>query len=103
MVLFWEKERLSVESHRYILIADLNNLKHINNTSLDIINRCLKTFHQAINDIAATTDYPYSVATGYGAIDESGIDNCFKAVDSIMYKNKIKSKKSRDNQTLSDG
>ena len=37
------------------------------------------------------------------AIDESGIDNCFKAVDSIMYKNKIKSKKSRDNQTLSDG
>lgn len=140
-----EKERLSVESHRYILIADLNNLKHINdtyghrfgdeaikntarlmhenfmeigqcyriggdefcviinNTSLDIINRCLKTFHQAVNDIAATTDYPYSVATGYGAIDESGIDNCFKAVDSIMYKNKIKSKKSRDNQTLSDG
>ena len=87
----------------YILIADLNNLKHINNTSLDIINRCLKTFHQAVNDIAATTDYPYSVATGYGAIDESGIDNCFKAVDSIMYKNKIKSKKSRDNQTLSDG
>lgn len=140
-----EKERLSVESHRYILIADLNNLKHINdtyghrfgdeaikntarlmhenfmeigqcyriggdefcviinNTSLDIINRCLKTFHQAVNDIAATTDYPYSVATGYGAIDESGIDNCFKAVDSIMYKNKIKSKKSRDSQTLSDG
>ncbi len=98
-----EKERLSVESHRYILIADLNNLKHINNTSLDIINRCLKTFHQAVNDIADTTDYPYSVATGYDAIDESGIDNCFKAVDSIMYKNKIKSKKSRDNQTLSDG
>ena len=75
----------------------------INNTSLDIINKCLKTFHQAVNNIAATTDYPYSVATGYGAIDESGIDNCFKAVDSIMYKNKIKSKKSRDNQALSDG
>ncbi len=135
-----EKERNNSDSHGYILIADLNNLKHVNDTyghhygdeaikntarlihesfneigkcyriggdefcviasdaNKDIINECLKTFHQAVKDIADTTSYPYSVATGYGAIDESGIDNCFKVVDSIMYANKIKSKKSRRTQ-----
>lgn len=135
-----EQERNNTDSHGYILIADLNNLKHVNDTyghrygdeaiintarliqesfnkigkcyriggdefcvianivDKDIINECIKTFHQAVKDIAQTTNYPYSVATGYGAIDESGIDNCFKVVDSIMYENKIKSKKSRRTQ-----
>ena len=135
-----EKERNNSDSHGYILIADLNNLKHVNDTyghhygdeaikntarlihesfneigkcyriggdefcvissdaNKDIINECLKTFHQAVKDIADTTSYPYSAATGYGAIDESGIDNGFKVVDSIMDANKVKSKKSRRTQ-----
>ena len=38
--------------------------------------------------IAADKHYPYSVATGYGIIDDSGIDQCFKVVDSKMYQNK---------------
>lgn len=132
-----EEERRHTDYRRYILIADLNNLKHVNdnfghrfgdeaiintaklindnfkhigtcyriggdefcviahNTDLETINKCLEHFHAAVSNIALTTNYPYSVATGYGAIDESGIDNCFKAVDSLMYKNKQKSKKNR--------
>lgn len=132
-----ENERKSHSAHGYLLIADLNNLKHVNDTyghrfgdeaikntarlihdSFDgvgecyriggdefcvlapeadkaALQRCLNAFENAVNRIAVTTSYPYSVATGYGAIDETGIDNCFKVVDSIMYENKIKSKKCR--------
>lgn len=48
-------------------------------------------------NIAADKHYPYSVATGYGIIDDSGIDQCFKVVDSKMYQNKRASKKGRLN------
>ncbi|MDD5872946.1 MAG: GGDEF domain-containing protein [Clostridia bacterium] len=122
----------------YIMIADLNNLKHINDTyghrdgdaaiirTSELINehfgsfgkvfriggdefcviaagvseqditRCIDSFNEAVAAVNKTTEYPYSVAIGYGPIDERGIDECFKAVDSQMYENKKKSKQGRD-------
>ena len=50
-----------------------------------------------MSKILADKHYPYSVATGYGIIDDSGIDQCFKVVDSKMYQNKRASKKGRLN------
>lgn len=40
--------------------------------------------------------YPYSAAIGFGVIDDRGIDECIKAVDAAMYKNKRDSKKGRE-------
>ena len=132
-----ENERTNSTEGGYILIADLNNLKNVNDnyghrfgdeaiintarlindnfkkigkcyriggdefcvlaldTDKDTLINCLNNFHNAVNAMDTTTSYPYSVATGYGIIDDSGIDNCFKIVDAIMYANKVKSKKGR--------
>lgn len=122
----------------YLLIADLNNLKYINdnfghqyrddaiihiaallNKYFETIADCFRTggdefcvispeiseedfvhcyqnFIQAVTLQQDSLNYPFSVATGYGKIDESGIDACYKAVDALMYQNKRESKKSRN-------
>lgn len=120
-----------------ILIADLNNLKYINDTlghqygdeaitrtaallrkCFDNIADCYRTggdefciisdgsseahfkeqtdcFKNAVQEEALSVKYPFSVAIGYGSIDDRGIDECIKAVDAAMYKNKRDSKKGR--------
>lgn len=124
-------------SSGFILIADLNNLKYINDTfghqyGDDAITRaaallrkffdnsadCYRTggdefciisdsvsishfkeqinnFENAVRDEAVSLKYPFSVAVGFGNIDDKGIDECIKAVDAAMYKNKRDSKKGR--------
>lgn len=133
-----ENARSMPSASGYIMIADLNNLKYINDTyghrhgdaaiiltsrliyenfsgygqvfriggdefcvlaseaSEHDISECIISFNKAVDAANETTEYPYSVAIGYGPIDERGIDECFKTVDSQMYENKKKSKKGRD-------
>ena len=57
---------------------------------------CHQNFIQAVTLQQDSLNYPFSVATGYGKIDESGINVCYKAVDALMYQNKRESKKSRN-------
>ncbi len=120
-----------------VLIADLNNLKLINDTlghqsgdaaikrTADILKKffadaadCYRTggdefcviseslsmpdfeeritdFENAVHKEALMLDYPYSVAVGSGSIDTRGVDECIKAVDTAMYKNKRDSKMGR--------
>ena len=136
---YMEKERNKPSSGGCIMIADLNNLKRINDTyghrlgdeaiintanlindnfndigncyriggdefcvisnisDINILLRRIDNFLDDVKNIAADKHYPYSVATGYGIIDDSGIDQCFKVVDSKMYQNKRASKKGRLN------
>lgn len=120
-----------------ILIADLNNLKLINDSlghtygddaitrtaallrrHFDDIADCYRTggdefciisddssiahfkeqidrFEKAVCEEAELVKYPYSVAFGFGTIDDRGIDECIKSVDAAMYQNKRESKKGR--------
>ena len=68
-----------------------------NISDISILLRRIDNFLDDVKNIAADKHYPYSVATGYGIIDDSGIDQCFKVVDSKMYQNKRASKKGRLN------
>ena len=86
-----------------LLICTCSNLHIIFNcvisniSDINILLRRIDNFLDDVKNIAADKHYPYSVATGYGIIDDSGIDQCFKVVDSKMYQNKKASKKGRLN------
>lgn len=79
-------------------VSAVMNSDVISNISdINILLRRIDNFLDDVKNIAADKHYPYSVATGYGIIDDSGIDQCFKVVDSKMYQNKRASKKGRLN------
>lgn len=53
-------------------------------------------FRQLVEQENKTTGYQFSVACGSYAVDESGIDECFKKADALMYLEKAEYKKSMD-------
>lgn len=65
-------------------------------SSSEEFDKRFRQFHEAVEEEAGFVQYPYSVATGCGQMDQKGIDFCMKSVDSMMYKNKRASKKGRE-------
>lgn len=133
-----EELRKDTSSPCVVALADLNNLKYINDTyghhygddaiirtatllrrffldiaecyriggdefciistdlSVDEFKERFAQFHKAVQEEAEFVQYPYSVASGCGQMDQRGIDFCIRSVDSVMYKNKRASKKGRE-------
>lgn len=54
-------------------------------------------FRQLIEEENNTADLPFSVACGCYAVDEKGIDECFKKADALMYLEKAEYKKNMKN------
>lgn len=54
-----------------------------------------KEFQRLVREEDTATEYPYSIASGIQAVDESGIDECFKKADARMYEAKARSRVSR--------
>lgn len=138
------EERLSAmkkaefRANTFFLLADLNNLKKINDTyghyyGDDAIIRVASLLKEHFSDIGECyriggdefmvisqvedlsfkkhyenfvasiggeddkVKYSFSVATAYEKLDERGIEQCIRDVDTAMYENKRQSKKSRGN------
>ena len=52
-----------------------------------------REFRAAVRRAAEQTEYQYAVSVGYCVVDESGIDECLKKADRLMYEEKSRSKK----------
>ena len=60
-------------------------------------------FRAAVRKAAEQTEYPYAVSVGYCVVDESGIDECLKKADRLMYEEKSRSKKQAEDPKYLSG